>query len=322
VAEAIREAMQAARLLQPPTVAPEPTNDAVVEAAIPQRGTPSSMTTDVVPTPLAAFKAMHSVGDRVRGEVVRATSSHVYLEYSGGVTGVINVWDLAWERVEDASAFCPVGSLLTAEIIRFDDEHGHVQLSRKKALPNPYFAYKASHTVGQSVTAEVRDIIPVVAFVDLGGGVQGSIQISQLAVLRVNHPSDVVQVDQRIVATIVGFNDASEQVELSLRQSPTPASSYPVSPPRPVSQRVPPVPPPAPTPYTSQSCRSMIGEGSTIAEAVAAACTELGVSANNVSYEVLDHGEPRRLFRSGRPFSGQGDSPVDASTSVAFEKGD
>ena len=63
----------------------------------------------------------------------------------------------------------------------------------------------------------VTNTIPALAFVDLGGGVQGSIHVSQLASYRVAHPDDVVKKGQRITAVIIAFDDARERVQLSLK---------------------------------------------------------------------------------------------------------
>jgi ribosomal protein S1 len=92
-----------------------------------------------------------------------------------------------------------------------------VELSIKALLPEPYVTFQQTHTVGQVVVGVVTKTIPALAFVDLGGGVQASIHVSQLASYRVAHPDDVVRVGQRVTAIIVAFDDAKKRVQLSLK---------------------------------------------------------------------------------------------------------
>jgi predicted RNA-binding protein Jag len=54
---------------------------------------------------------------------------------------------------------------------------------------------------------------------------------------------------------------------------------------------------PAPKPQP----RSVVVEAETVAAAVAKGCRELNASSRSVDHEVLDHGEPKRLFRAARP---------------------
>ena len=152
----------------------------------------------------------------------------------------------------------------------------------KALLPNPYTRYRHAHQTGNTVSAVVTNTIPSMAFVELGKGVQGSIHVSQLAAAYVSHPDELVSKGQRLTAVIIGFDDARERVQLSLKAVTTPPSP-PYTPPR------------------SPVKRSVVAEGANVDEALAIACSELGVSLHNATFEIIDQGRPKRFFLAARP---------------------
>jgi ribosomal protein S1/HrpA-like RNA helicase len=181
---------------------------------------------ELLPNPYLEYKARHAVGEIVQAQATRTTRTHVYVRLPNGALGSIHVGQIAYERVEDPSLYCPIGSEVTAQITNFDDQRSQVELSIKALLPKPYVRFRQTHAVGQAVVGVVTNTIPALAFVDLGGGVQGSIHVSQLASYRVAHPDDVVKKGQQVTAVITAFDDARERIQLSLKPT-SPAYSHP-----------------------------------------------------------------------------------------------
>ncbi|UOD83521.1 S1 RNA-binding domain-containing protein [Paenarthrobacter ureafaciens] len=251
-----------------------------------------------LPHPYHEYKARHAIGDKVEVRIVRANRTHVYVEHSNGATGAVFAKNLAHGGVDDASTAVVIGEKLTAQIIEFKDERLQVELSVKALLPEPYSAIRSTMPVGISVTAMVTGLNDSFAYVMLPGAVSGSIHVSQLSPTRVDKPADVLHKGQSVAATVIGFDDQRKQVKLSLRQSSsTPMQSMPPgTTPAPTTSRT----APARTPVKPPP-RSMVAEGDTVEAALADACRQLGVSTASITYEVLDQGEKKRLFRSGRP---------------------
>lgn len=256
----------------------------------------------ILPNPYAEYKARHVIGDKVRAVVTGATATHVYLRHSNGATGVIRVGNLAWEHVADAAAFLAAGTEVAAEIIGFNDQRQQVELSRKALLPRPYQMFRQAHRIGDRVAGTVRNTVPSAAFVTLDNGAQGRIHVSQLANYRVNSPEDIARKGQRITATVIGFDDEKQTVQLSLKAAPTPdrpATTSNAS--RPRIPVVPRGPVTAPPPPVRPAPRSVTMEGPTVDAATAAACRQLGVPVSAVRVEVLDYGKPKRLFQAAQP---------------------
>ena len=235
----------------------------------------------LLPNPYNGYKTVNRVGEVVPATVSRIAPAHLHVRLSGGASGAIHIGQVSYDKVEDLARLFTVGQEISAQILKYNDERNQVELSLKALLPNPYNSYRRKHQVGESVYAAVINTIPAMAFVDLGGGVQGTIHVSQLAAAYVSHPDQVVTKGQRVSPVIIAFDDAKERVQLSLKAAATPPS-------------------PPYTPPKSPVRRTVVAEGANVDEAIAIACSELGVSRYNATIDIIDQGQPKRFLRPAR----------------------
>jgi len=70
---------------------------------------------------------------------------------------------------------------------------------------------------GQVLEGIVKNITSYGVFIDLGG-VDGLIHITDLSWSRINHPSEVVELDQKINVVILDFDEAKTRIQLGLKQ--------------------------------------------------------------------------------------------------------
>ena len=181
----------------------------------------------VLPKPFETYKHAHCVGEVADGVVRNASATSAYLDLEGGVSGVIYARDFDHADVPDISVFAPAGTTITGKIIRFDDKRELVVLSRKELLPNPYHAYARTRSAGELVTGTVRRATPTHVYVDLGGGVEGTIFVRNLDHARVPDASEFCPSGTVVTARITGFNDQRCQVELSRKDAlPKPFAQY------------------------------------------------------------------------------------------------
>jgi ribosomal protein S1 len=89
----------------------------------------------LLPPPYEAFKAMHSVGDVVRGVVRGTNDSFAYIDLHGGVNGAIHVSKLATHKVAHPTDFVTIGSTVEATILGFKDDRKQVELSLQAVPP-------------------------------------------------------------------------------------------------------------------------------------------------------------------------------------------
>ncbi|HQZ33544.1 MAG TPA: S1 RNA-binding domain-containing protein, partial [Ilumatobacteraceae bacterium] len=251
-----------------------------------------------LPEPYQAYKAKHAIGDHVRAVVDRVSESHVNVRHSNGAPGVIHVSNLRWERVNDATTLYKPGDEVKAQILKFDDNKRQTELSIKAALPDPLTTFTAAHRPNDTVRGTVTKILPKNAFVDLGGGVTGSIFIRHVTggplVSFDGHLREGQVYDFRILEYDL------ERKQVKLARFGLVSSGSQVAPPAPRVSVQPAMPSPRPQPRLSpapspRTPRSTAAEGDSVEEATANGCRALGLPTSQVRVEVLDAGE-RGLF--------------------------
>jgi small subunit ribosomal protein S1 len=70
---------------------------------------------------------------------------------------------------------------------------------------------------GQVLEGTVKNITSYGVFIDLGG-VDGLIHITDLSWSRINHPSEVLELDQKLNVVILDFDDNKSRIQLGLKQ--------------------------------------------------------------------------------------------------------
>jgi small subunit ribosomal protein S1 len=150
------------------------------------------------------------------------------------IRGFIPASQIALYRVEDLAQF--VGQRITCLVTEANPVRRNLVLSRRAILEREkeearkdFFASLAPGQVHQGV---VRKLMDFGAFVDIGGGVDGLLHVSQLSWGRVNHPRDVLAEGQSIKVKIEKIDRATGRLSLSYRdllENPwsTAAAKYP-----------------------------------------------------------------------------------------------
>jgi predicted RNA-binding protein with RPS1 domain len=152
------------------------------------------------------------------------------------IRGFIPISQVALYRVEDLAPL--VDQRLTCVITEADPERRNLVLSRRAVLEREREQAREqmlnSLRPGQICEGVVRKLLDFGAFVDLGGGVDGLVHVSQVAWARVKHPSDVLKEGQAIKVRIEKVDPATGKISLAYRDlldSPwtTAAQKYPVN---------------------------------------------------------------------------------------------
>ena len=115
-----------------------------------------------------------------------------------------------------------LGTEVTVEVIEIDNERQRVLVSRKSVLKSRKESRDQHQAgalkVGQVVHGRVSRIEDYGAFVRFGNGLEGMIHISNLALDRIDHPSEVVTKGQSIEAKILTIRKGGKRVGLGLKQ--------------------------------------------------------------------------------------------------------
>ena len=114
-----------------------------------------------------------------------------------------------------------VDKTMEFKIVKINHEYRNVVVSHKALIEAELEAQKADIIgkleKGQVLEGTVKNITSYGVFVDLGG-VDGLIHITDLSWGRINHPEEIVQLDQKINVVILDFDDTKKRIALGLKQ--------------------------------------------------------------------------------------------------------
>lgn len=114
-----------------------------------------------------------------------------------------------------------VGKTMEFKVVKINQEYKNVVVSHKALIEAELEQQKkdiiAKLEKGQVLEGTVKNITSYGVFIDLGG-VDGLIHITDLSWGRVNHPEEVVQLDQKLNVVILDFDDSKKRIALGLKQ--------------------------------------------------------------------------------------------------------
>ena len=107
------------------------------------------------------------------------------------------------------------------KVIKLDKEKNNIVLSRKAVLEevNSEEREKLLSTLqeGQVTQGTVKNLTDYGAFVDLGG-VDGLLHITDMSWSRINHPSEAINIGQKIEVKVIKFDKEEKKVSLGIKQ--------------------------------------------------------------------------------------------------------
>ena len=114
-----------------------------------------------------------------------------------------------------------VGKTMEFKVVKINQEFKNVVVSHKALIEAELEQQKkdiiAKLEKGQVLEGTVKNITTYGVFIDLGG-VDGLIHITDLSWGRVNHPEEIVALDQKLNVVILDFDDEKKRIALGLKQ--------------------------------------------------------------------------------------------------------
>ncbi|WP_339734957.1 30S ribosomal protein S1 [uncultured Gimesia sp.] len=176
--------------------------------------------------------ATHAEGDVVSGTVVRKIKGGLLINI--GVNVFLPASQVDIRRPSDIANY--IGRTIECVILKIDEARRNIVVSRRKLIEEKREKLKqdllSKIEEGQIVQGVVKNIADFGAFVDLGG-IDGLLHITDMSWGRINHPTEIVKIDDEIEVMILSVDRDKEKIALGLKQkSPSPwelvESKYPV----------------------------------------------------------------------------------------------
>ncbi len=114
-----------------------------------------------------------------------------------------------------------VDKTMEFKVVKINHEYKNVVVSHKALIEDELEQQRAEIISklekGQVLEGTVKNITSYGVFIDLGG-VDGLIHITDLSWGRINHPQEIVELDQKIKVVILDFDDSKKRIALGLKQ--------------------------------------------------------------------------------------------------------
>ena len=155
----------------------------------------------------------------VTGTIMARVKGGLSVVLAGGVKAFLPGSQVDLRPVRNLDSF--IAQDYEFKIIKFNKKRGNIVLSRRVLLEAERAELKeetlAKLQEGQIVEGVVKNLTDYGAFIDLGG-IDGLLHITDMSWGRVNHPSELFQVGDKVQVKVLKFNTDSERVSLGLKQ--------------------------------------------------------------------------------------------------------
>ena len=114
-----------------------------------------------------------------------------------------------------------VGKTMEFKVVKINEVYKNVVISHKAIIEDDIEAQKAEMIskleVGQVLEGTVKNMTSFGVFVDLGG-LDGLLHITDISWGRINHPEDVLELDQKIQVAVLEFDNEKKRISLGMKQ--------------------------------------------------------------------------------------------------------
>ncbi len=174
----------------------------------------------LLPHPWETVSEQFKIGDKVKGIVTRDADFGAFVELAPGIEGLIHISEMAWgKKVRKPSDIVKTGDQVEVQILSIDTETKRMGLGLKQALGDPFAEIVKTIHPGAVIEGPVSQITKFGAFVTVTEGVEGLVHISEItAEKRLNHPSDVLRIGERVKAQVLEIDLEKRQLRLSIKQ--------------------------------------------------------------------------------------------------------
>lgn len=161
---------------------------------------------------------VHKTGEVVTGTVTSKTKGGLIVDVFGMETFLPGS-QIDVKPVTDYDQF--VGKTMEFKVVKINEAIKNAVVSHKALIESDIEAQRAEIIgkleKGQVLEGTVKNITDFGAFMDLGG-LDGLLYITDISWGRINHPSEVLKLDQKVNVVVLDFDDEKKRISLGLKQ--------------------------------------------------------------------------------------------------------
>ena len=160
----------------------------------------------------------HKTGEVVTGTVTSKTKGGLIVDVFGMETFLPGS-QIDVKPVTDYDQF--VGKTMEFKVVKVNETIKNAVVSHKALIESDIEAQRAEIMAklekGQVLEGTIKNITDFGAFMDLGG-LDGLLYITDISWGRINHPAEVLKLDQKLNVVVLDFDDDKKRISLGLKQ--------------------------------------------------------------------------------------------------------
>ncbi|MEE8104024.1 MAG: 30S ribosomal protein S1 [Planctomycetota bacterium] len=158
-------------------------------------------------------------GEIRRGVVKNIADFGAFVDL-GGIDGLLHITDMSWTRINHPSEVVSIDQEVEVMVLRVDRTKERIALGLKQRMPSPWEEVEIRYPVGTKVKGKVVNVMSYGAFVQLENGLEGLVHVSEMSwTRRVNHPSEVVKVNDEVEVVILDIDKDKQEIGLGMKQA-------------------------------------------------------------------------------------------------------
>lgn len=165
-----------------------------------------------------SLKDSYENGTVIRGTVISKTKGGLIVD-SGGLETFLPGSQIDIKPILDFDQF--VGKQMDFKVVKINETIKNAVVSHKALIESDLAEQRdaiiSSLEKGQVLEGLVKNITDFGAFLDLGG-VDGLLYITDISWGRINHPSEVLHLNQKINVVVLDFDEGKKRISLGLKQ--------------------------------------------------------------------------------------------------------
>ena len=171
------------------------------------------------PNPWDMIEGKYPIGTRIEGKVKSLTDFGAFVGLEEGIDGLIHISDMSWTKhIKHPSELFKKGQKVEAVVLRIDKEKERLSLGYKQLARDPWDeAIPSRYHIGDSVTGKVSKVADFGIFIELDGGVEGLIHVSESGLEPPAKLEEKFKLQDDVTAKIIKVDREERKIALSLR---------------------------------------------------------------------------------------------------------
>ncbi|MGH7252143.1 MAG: 30S ribosomal protein S1 [Nitrospiraceae bacterium] len=172
------------------------------------------------PNPWDMVETKYPSGTRIEGKVKSLTDFGAFIGLEEGIDGLIHISDMSWTRhIKHPSELFKKGQKIEAVVLRIDKDKERLSLGYKQLTRDPWEEeIPQRYKVGTTALGRVTKLTDFGVFVELEGGVEGLIHISETGLEPQARLEDKFKLNDTVSAKIIKTDREERKIALSLRE--------------------------------------------------------------------------------------------------------